>query len=181
MYRITTGLLLIVFGSLGRYLLQDVPNIETITVVSLLAGSLLGGRWTLIVGLSTVAITDILIGNTAILLYTWSAWAAMGVFGWLLRHRSKKPLRHALELTGMGFLANIAFFLWTNLGVWHIGGLYDHTLSGLLASYAAGLPFLKMQMLGTAIIVPTVSVVALLAWNAATQRARTALPSTQTH
>lgn len=163
--KLITAAILILFGSVGRYLLKDIPNVETITVVSLLAGSLLGGVWTVVVGLAVVATTDMIIGNTSILFYTWSAWAAMGVLGWVLRKREKKPLRHALELTGMGVLGNVFFYLWTNFGVWHIGGLYPHTLNGLMQSYIMGLPFLKYQLISTLLIVPSVSVVALTAWN----------------
>ena len=155
---------LIIFGAISRYLLKDLPNVETITAVSLLAGSLLGGVWTLVVGLVTVALSDIFIGNSSILLYTWSAWAVMGVFGWLLCKRKKRAFWHSLELTGMGFLGNMFFYLWTNFGVWQEGWLYPGNFQGLLASYVAGLPFLKMQLIGTAVIVPLVSLVAILAW-----------------
>ncbi len=162
--KIVSAVLLIAFGATGRYLLQDIPNIETITVVSLLAGSLLGGVWTIVIGLSVVAITDIFIGNSNILLYTWTAWAAMGVFGWFIRKRKKHIVKHSLQLTGMGVLGNGFFFAWTNFGVWHLSGLYPHTIDGLLLCYVAGLPFLRMQLMSTLIIVPVVSVIALAAW-----------------
>lgn len=165
--KLVTAALLIVFGAVGRYLLKDIPNIETITVVSLLAGSLLGGVWTIVVGLAVVAITDIFIGNTNILLYTWSAWAVMGGFGWVIRKRKKKPLRHSLELTGMGLLGVLFFYVWTNFGVWHIGSMYPHTFAGLMESYIMGIPFLKYQIISTLIFVPSVSVVAILLWNRA--------------
>lgn len=161
----TTAIALIVFGAAGRYALKDLPNIETITVVALLAGSLLSRMWMVIVPLAVVAVTDIFIGNTSILLYTWSAWAVTGLFGAVVKKRQKKSVRHAFELTGMGVLANFFFYLWTNFGVWHIGGLYPHTLDGLVLSYIAGLPFLRLQLLSTLAIVPIVSMVALALWN----------------
>lgn len=167
--KIVTAVLLIAFGAGGRYLLKDVPNIETIMVVSLIAGSVLGGVWTIAVGLIAVGISDIAIGNTSILLYTWSAWAGMGVLGWVLRNREKKVLRHSLELTGMGLVGTLLFFVWTNFGVWHIGGLYPHTLEGLTASYVMALPFLRMHLVSTLLVVPTVSVVALTVWKYAPQ------------
>ena len=168
--QLVTAILLIAFGVVGRYLLKDIPNIETITVVSLLAGSLLGGVWTIAVGLLVVAMSDIAIGNTTILLYTWSAWAAMGIFGWIVRKRAKRPLRHALELTGMGLLGNVFFFAWTNFGVWHIGWLYPHTIDGLIACYVAGIPFLKYQLVSTVLFVPSVSVVTLALLNVASKQ-----------
>jgi len=167
--KLIAAAVLIAFGAGGRYLLQDVPNIETITVVSLLAGSLLGGPWTIVVGLSTVAITDIFIGNTSILFYTWSAWAVMGVFGYALHNRKKRIVKHSLELTGMGVLGTAFFFLITNFGVWHLSGMYAHTVSGLMLSYTMALPFLRMSMISTLLIVPSVSVVALALWTYAPQ------------
>jgi hypothetical protein len=178
---ILTAIALITFGATGRILLQDLPNIETIMVVSLLAGVLLGGPWTLIVGLSTIAITDAAIGNTSILLYTWSAWAVMGVFGWMLRNRTKNARRLSLELTGMGILGTLFFFLWSNFGVWQIGGLYPATFDGLVQSYVAALPFLRMHMISTLLIVPTVSFVALKIWSHKPAHATMLHPVTVTH
>lgn len=163
--KIISAVALIIFGAVGRYLLKDIPNIETITVVTLLAGSLLGGVWTVMVGLAVVGVTDIFIGNTSILIYTWSAWSVMGFFGYIVRRRAKKPGRHALELTGMGLLGTLFFFLWTNLGVWHIGGLYPHTWQGLIDCYIAALPFLRNSLLSTLLFVPSISVIAITLWN----------------
>lgn len=156
--------ILILFGVLGRLFLQDLPNIETIMVVALLAGSLLGGLWTIGVGLAVVAISDAFIGNSVIFLYTWSAWALIGFFGWAIRKRQKKTW-HVLELTGMGVLGTFFFYLWTNFGVWHIGGLYPHTFEGLLTSYMMAIPFLRLHLLSTIVIVPTVSYIVIKCWD----------------
>jgi len=185
--KLITAAALIIFGAAGRYLLADLPNIETITVVSLLAGSLLGGVWAVVVGLAVVASTDILLGNTNILLYTWTAWAAMGLLGLILHRRDKKTVRHTLELTGLGVFGNVLFYLWTNFGVWQIGGLYAHTWDGLMLSYVMGLPFLLLQLMSTLIIVPVVSLVALFLWNGvpvwvtASKRAHTFKPAAVVH
>lgn len=154
------GIALIFFGVLGRLFLQNFPNIETIMVVSLLAGSFLGGMWTIGVGLAVVAISDAFIGNSVIFLYTWSAWALMGFCGLAIRKRQKNTW-HVLELTGMGVFGTFFFYLWTNFGVWHIGGLYPHTLEGLLTSYMMAVPFLRLHLLSTLVIVPTVSFIAI--------------------
>jgi hypothetical protein len=163
--KLITAAALIIFGAMSRYLLKDAPNIETITVVSLLAGSLLGGIWTFVVGLAVVGITDMFIGNTIIFAYTWSAWAVMGLFGFVIHKRAKKPVRHALELTGMGLLGVLFFYAWTNFGVWHVGRMYPHTIDGLIASYIAGIPFLKNQLMSTLMFVPSVSAIGIAAWN----------------
>jgi len=43
--------------------------------------------------------------------------------------------------------SSLSFFAITNFAVW-VGGLYPHTLSGLAACYAAGIPFYRNQLLG---------------------------------
>lgn len=154
---------LIAFGIIGRLLLQDVPNVETITTVSILAGALLGGVYTVLIGLIVVAGTDMVIGNTTILYYTWAAWAVMGVFGFALSKYKATTGKRVLALTGAGLTGNLFFYALTNFGVWHIGGLYPHTAVGLLDSYIMGLPFLKYQMAGTLLILPATSVVAIWA------------------
>lgn len=160
-----TAALLIAFGVGGRLLLQDMPNIETVTVATVLAASLLGGPWGLIVGIITVAASDIIIGNTSILLYTWSGWALVGISALIARYRGQRTSRAVLALTGAGLLGNIIFFVWTNFGVWHIGGLYQHTWAGLVECYIAAVPFLRNQLLSTVLFVPACSVVALALWN----------------
>lgn len=146
--------ILVIAGSIGRLFLRDLPNIETVTAVTIMAGFLLGGIWTFTVGLLVVAITDMTMGNTTILLYTWSAWTFIGLFGMIARGQKMSRTRMAVTLTGLGFVSNFFFYLWTNFGVWHIGGLYPHTWHGLVASYIAGLPFLRNQLASTGIFVP---------------------------
>ncbi len=157
---------LIVFGIITRYALKDLPNIETITSVTILAGALLGGGWGMVVGIATVAGSDMLIGNTNILYYTWSAWLLVGLFGLMTRYSQNAKLgKQILKFTGAGLVSNLLFFAWTNFGVWHIGGLYPHTASGLMESYVMGLPFLRNQLLSTLVMLPAVSVVAIAVWN----------------
>lgn len=155
---------LITLGVAGR-LIMDTPNFETITTATLLAGLLLGGVWTFAVGLLAVGISDVVLGNEIILLYTWSAWAAMGLLGWALRKTERKPVRNALQLTGAGVIGQTVFYLWTNLGVWHVGQMYPHTWHGLMNSYIAGIPFFKNSLVSTLVFVPVLSVITIAAWN----------------
>ena len=62
----------------------------------------------------------------------------------------------------MGVGGSLWFFAWTNFGVWLMDGLYPSTLDGLLASYVAGLPFLRTMLLGNLVLVPLAAVVASL-------------------
>ncbi|MFA4880081.1 MAG: DUF6580 family putative transport protein [Candidatus Doudnabacteria bacterium] len=107
--KLTLALLLIIIGTLGRILLKNLPNIETVTVATILAGALLGGWYTVIVPLTIIALTDMYIGNDLILLFTWSAWALIGFFGLMIRKQREYHWRFSLKLTGTGILASFFF------------------------------------------------------------------------
>lgn len=158
--------LLIAFGIAGRMALLAYPNIETLTAVSVLAGALLGPTLGFVAALFSVIGSDMMIGNTSILVYTWSAWAIIGASSTLLK-RNKTQLAVWPEtfryLLG-GVASTLFFYVWTNFGVWHIGGLYPHTVVDLIQSYINGLPFLRNQLLGNIVIVPATSLVVLCAW-----------------
>lgn len=161
---VITAALLTAVGVIGRLLLQDMPNIETVTVVTILAAALLSGPWGAIVGLVTVATSDVIIGNTNILLYTWTGWMIVGAIALIVRYRGQRLPKALLQLTAAGLLGNVAFFVWTNFGVWHIGDLYPHTIQGLVDCYIAAIPFFRNQLVSTLVFVPSVSAIALTLW-----------------
>lgn len=159
--------LFIVLGVAGRMALEAYPNIETLTAVSILAGALLGPYLGLAVSLFSVVGSDMMIGNTNILLYTWSAWAVIGIISSLLKrgqHTQVAVWMDTLKFTGFGVVSTLFFYAWTNFGVWHLSGMYPHTLAGLELSYINALPFLRNQLLGNLLIVPALSVIMLSAY-----------------
>ncbi|MBU1178423.1 hypothetical protein KJ903_04390 [Patescibacteria group bacterium] len=163
--KLIAALALIAFGSIGRILLLDMPNVETLTVVSLLAGAWLGGVYFFIVPLATVAVSDMYIGmgQDAIIIFVWSAWAVIGGLGWLLR-KSKRNFTFGLKLTGMGLVASTFFFIWTNFGTWLVWNMYPHTWLGLVQCYVAAIPFFKANLLGNLVIIPAVSFSLIFVW-----------------
>jgi len=161
--KLLIAIFLIIFGTVGRIILKDMPNIETITVSALLAGSLLGGFYTLFVPLMIIALSDMYIGNDPILLFTWSAWGIAGFFGWLIRKRKGYNYKFVLSLTGMGMLFAIFFYLYTNFGVWLLWQMYPKNLAGLLQCYIAGLPFFRNSIISNLVFIPAMSALLLLA------------------
>lgn len=166
--RFIIAVVLITIGVVGRLArinyLPELYNVEPFTAMSLLAGSMLAGGYALSVPLSMIAISDMVIGNTPIMFFTWSAWAIIGLGGTILRKRKAPTLKFSLQLTGMGVVSSLFFFLWTNFGVWLIDGMYPHTFAGLMQSYIMGLPFLRNNLFGNLIIVPVVSLAAIFVW-----------------
>jgi hypothetical protein len=136
------------------------PNLEIATAATFLAVLLLRNRWAAVVPFVVVAVSDAVLGNTQIMWFTWSAWAIVGVGAIFARHL-RGPGRYAAAL-GVGVGGSLWFFAWTNFGVWLMDGMYPTTLDGLLASYVAGLPFLRTMLLGNLVLVPLAAVVASL-------------------
>ncbi|MBU0613082.1 hypothetical protein KKB10_03625 [Patescibacteria group bacterium] len=162
--KLSFAILLVTFGTLGRYLLLDFPNIETMTTTALLAGAMLGGGYALAIPLLSVAVFDIFYGNSSILLFTWSAWAIIGLIGLVLKGRKMKTLKFTASMTGLGMASSLLFYFWTNFGVWLVGSFYPRTVEGLISSYIAGIPFLKMQLIGNLIVVPIATVTLSFVW-----------------
>ena len=132
------------------------PNVELITLVTFIAAFYLGRKEALIVGITSLAISDIFIGNTSIALFTWSAYAVIALGAWFNKRFAKNWFSRILIGTGGGAIASFWFFLWTNFGVWLLDSwqMYPDNISGLLQSYIAGLPFLKLQLLGNLLFLP---------------------------
>jgi len=115
-----------------------------------LAALYLGRSWGLGVALVSLIISDLVLGNSLIMIFTWSAFALIAFGGGLVRRRP-------LVAGGYGLAGALFFYFYTNLGVWLIGGLYPHTLAGLMRSYTMGLPFLRLHAV-TSMLFLTVSV-----------------------
>jgi len=62
--------------------------------------------------------------------------------------RNSQGLRRGVMLGLAGFVPATAFFLVTNFAVWMFRSTYDATFDGLLACYAAGLPFYRWMLAG---------------------------------
>jgi hypothetical protein len=158
---------LIAVGVLGRIFrinfFPELYNVEPITIMALLAGAFLGFGYALIVPLAIIALTDMYIGNSSILLFTWTAWAVIGILGLVLRKSDKSKFSFGLKITGMGILASLFFYIWTNFGVWALSGMYTHTWEGIVKCYVLALPFLKMNLLGNLFIVPVVTFTLVMA------------------
>jgi hypothetical protein len=143
--------------NLGFY----VPNVELVTAVAVASGILLPVRYSWAPPLAVIVVSDYLIGNTRIYLFTWSAWAVTAAVAFLLRRfRDTGPVVWAA--TGYGVVASTWFFLWTNFGVWAQGHgvFYPATWTGLIECYVAGLPFYRNMVIGNLILVPLVAATA---------------------
>jgi hypothetical protein len=77
------------------------------------------------------------------LLLTWSWYAGMLFLGTSLRESTKW-----LRIAGAAITGSVSFFVISNFGVWAATNMYAKTASGLVACYAAGVPFFRRTLEG---------------------------------
>jgi hypothetical protein len=126
-----------------------------VAIISLLSGILLGGYYTFIIPISTMIITDLILGNTWILLFTWSGFAIIGLIGYLLKTKNQLTIRNVPKILGAGIGAILLYDIWTNFGVW-LGGWYSYSWSGLVTCFTFALPFMFWHLLSTTITIAIV-------------------------
>ena len=164
-WKLVGAVALIALGVLGRVALRPfVPAgnallafdlFAIVGIVSVLAGVLLGGYYALVVPLSAMAVSDAILGNGMIFVFTWSGFAMMGVLGLQARKSRATNAVFGLRLTGIGVAGILAFDIWTNVGWWAL--FYPHTAGGLAACFAMALPFMVGHILTTAAALPLVA------------------------
>ena len=74
---------------------------------------------------------------------TWIWYAAILWLGTCLRTNSK-PWR----VIGAALASSVSFFVLSNFAVWACWNMYPKNVSGLMLSYAAGLPFFRHALEG---------------------------------
>jgi len=155
-------ILLFLFAFGERVLFDFGPNVELITTAMVLSSFYFAGKNSFWLIFAIIALSDIVIGNSNIFLFTWSGFLipailAGGIIKKLTTHyslRTAKNIFTCFTLLVTGLSSNIFFYLWTNFGVWYLGTMYPKTIAGLLSSYINALPFLRYQMISTLIFVP---------------------------
>lgn len=159
---------LIMLGIFTRTVFQIAPNVEFITAITLVSAVMLRKSKSALVPFITMIVSDLIIGNGSIFIFTWSAFAGiylLGIFGKKLFTGEEKTAKKIGYSALGGFASTIFFYLWTNLGVVIVSSMYPKSFEGILLSYKMGLPFLVPQLLGNLIITPALFMVVDLAAN----------------
>ncbi len=154
---VQTAIVLLVVIILTRTLLHVAPNVEFVTGAGISAGLLFKNkRLAFAVIAAGMIITDLVIGNSIIFVFTWSGFLLAPLLGLLTAKKAGNGTAPVLALNGTaaGVISTLLFFLWTNLGVVLTTNMYSRDLSGLLQSYLNALPFLKNQLGANLLLVP---------------------------
>ncbi len=144
-------------------LLPHLPNFAPVTATALFGGSYLPKKYSLLLILIIMLISDYLLLYVnfqhypyfnvskihspeamlhSTILYVYASFLISGLFGFWLKKK-----RNFSKIILISLLASFQFYLITNFGVW-ASGMYSRSLDGLLQSYIMGLPFLQYTLLG---------------------------------
>ncbi len=138
--------LLVIAAALTRalpYLIPHIWNFTAIGALAIFSGAQFSNRGlAFILPLAAMAISDIVIGNGFSLL-VYLGFAAMVACGFLVRSKV-----NVTNVVLASFISASVFFLITNFAFFYPVTLYPHNISGILASYTAGLPFFRNMLIG---------------------------------
>ncbi|HEX9341863.1 MAG TPA: DUF6580 family putative transport protein [Thermoplasmata archaeon] len=157
------GSFLIVVAVAGTYIMHTFANIETVFVASLLAGSLLGRWWTVLVPVTALVVLQTLEWSTGYSGYALEAMAAISFFvisgfvfvafvGRRIRPRVLFRVRSVALLTTISVPLTIAYDLWTAFGEWYF--LTRPFGVGLATVLYFQVPFTLYHLLSSLIFVP---------------------------
>lgn len=136
---------LLLIGIASR-IIPHTPNFTAVGAIAIIAGAYLPKKFALIIPLLIMLISDSIVG-----FHTTMPW----VYGSILLIGLLSVYTGSKHLVIMPLVASILFFIITNFGVWASGTMYAKTLSGLLQSYAMGIPFFRGTLLGDSIFTLT--------------------------
>jgi len=131
------GILLVLAAS--RFIPHP-PNFTSLQALSFYIPLLFGIKFIPIV-LGSLAFTDLVIGFHSTIAFTWGSVIIIG----LVSNYFNRSL--LTRISGSLFGATI-FYIFTNFGVWTIGG-YGYTFQGLASCYILALPFFGYSLIST--------------------------------
>ncbi len=142
MKKLINPLLFIALAVILR-LVPHMPNVAPIAAMALFGGVYLNKKYALIVPLVAMFLSDIFLGFHNVMPFVYGSFLVSGLLGLLVRNH-----KSFINITGVTLLSSVIFFTVTNFGVWVMGNMYPHTLSGLMTCYAMGVPFFRNTLVG---------------------------------
>ena len=118
-------------------------------IVTILSALFLKSYHVFFVPLSVLLITDIILGNNYIFLFTWSGFVVIGLLFYLLKSKNKFTIKKTPLLFGTSIGSVLLYDTWTNLGCYI--GWYPHTIEGLSMCFTVALPFMLWHILSTTV------------------------------
>jgi hypothetical protein len=121
-------------------------NLAPVGAMALFSGAVVRNRvMAFVFPLLALLAGDFFVGFHILMPVVYLSFVISTAIGFWLRER-----RSVTRLGGAVLLGAIQFFLITNLGVWMFLNTYPKTFAGLMACYAAGVPFFWNTLAGDA-------------------------------
>ena len=134
-------LFLIFVGVMSR-IYPYAPNFTPMLSIALLSGFYSKNKFFVLLPIFIMLISDIMIGNHAIVPWVYSSFILIFALGYLIKKSSYS------YIFIFSILSSVIFFIISNLGVWFTGG-YSYSFNGLIACYTAAIPFFKNTLIST--------------------------------
>tara|TARA_B100000959_G_C14941625_1_gene608061 strand:+ start:1187 stop:1765 length:579 start_codon:yes stop_codon:yes gene_type:complete len=147
-----TAFAVFTLGFIGRIVLHDYSNFETIMVATFLSALVLPRNLTFIVTISMIVSSDIYLGyfgGSKIILFTYTGFLLVSFLTSKFKnsiHGDYKPIT-VYKFGASGVLLTLTYDLWTNFGVFLL--TYNHTLENLILVYILGLPFMLYHLISS--------------------------------
>lgn len=136
---------LILMAAASR-LIPHPPNLAPIAAMALFGGAYFADkRLAFLLPLGAMLLSDVTIGFHALMPAVYGSFAITVCIGFWLRGRRK-----LLPIAGATLTSSILFFVITNFAVWVVWDFYPKSFSGLMACYAAAIPFFRNTLMGNA-------------------------------
>jgi hypothetical protein len=159
---------LILLAAISR-MLPHLHNFSPLGAISLFGAAYFSRKWqAILVPLVATFCSDLYLNNVVYAAYfprftwfsfglywpfssffTYAAYAATALIGFSLFRKVT-----AGRVVAGAVLSIVIFFVFTNFASWPNNPLYPQNATGLAACFAAGLPFIKGTVLGTALYTP---------------------------
>jgi hypothetical protein len=136
-------------------LLPHAANFTPVAAVGLFAGVYLRSRWAPLIPLAGLFLSDIFIGGYGMrgMTVVYGAFLITFFIGKLMARGGAfagmgKFVRKFARLFAGTILGAVLFFIITNNVFLYTPALYTHDFAGMMASYVAGIPFFRSQIMG---------------------------------
>lgn len=155
--RFSTLVAFVILAAMARFIPHPF-NFTPIAALALFGGAYFTNRWqALLVPMAAMLLSDTILeittgwGFHSGMITVYAAFSLVSVLGMILLKNVNLTRTISASL-----ISSLIFFLITNFAFLYpesliadqITGTYPHNFSGIMSSYAAGLPFLKNQILG---------------------------------
>lgn len=138
-------LLAAILAAAALRLVPHPPNFSPIGAMALFSGAYLGRRGAIALAapLGALFLSDLVLGFYRGMPTVYFSVALIVIIGWLALRRVS-PIR----VGAAAIASSVLFFVLTNFGTWLSSGFYPRTMDGLVACYAAAIPFFQNTVAG---------------------------------